>query len=213
MIRMKVKLLVFLPFLLFAAGAFVSCEEVEEEGKYSNWQELNEVFLDSIKVLAGDRLVGNLEQLERIQEGEMFYIKNDYISTSATPEYIYCKKLRKNLDGDRPLYFGSAYVHYYGTLIDGTRFDGTFDGYGATDRNIPAKLEKEPTAFDTPVLFNIGSSSLTSGWRQFLQYMHSGERWIVYVPWGSAYGTSGNQNIPGYSVLTFDVIMTEVVPL
>lgn len=213
MIRMKIRLLVFLPFFLFAAGAFVSCEEVEEEGVYTNWQGRNEAFLDSIKRIAGANLVGNLEQLERIQEGEMFYVKNEYISTSNTPEFIYCKKLRKNLDGDRPLYSSSVYMHYYGTLINGSKFDGTFDGYGATDQHIPAIPEKEPTAFDAPVQFNIGSNSLTSGWRQFLQYMHSDERWIVYIPWNSAYGTSGSGSIPGYSVLTFDVIMTEVVPL
>ena len=51
---MNKKLLVFLPFLLILAGAFVSCEEVEEEGKYANWQERNQAFLDSIKVVAGD---------------------------------------------------------------------------------------------------------------------------------------------------------------
>ncbi len=53
---MNKKLLVFLPFLLILAGAFVSCEEVEEEGKYANWQERNQAFLDSIKVVAGDNL-------------------------------------------------------------------------------------------------------------------------------------------------------------
>ena len=54
---MNKKLLVFLPFLLILAGAFVSCEEVEEEGKYANWQERNQAFLDSIKVVAGDNYV------------------------------------------------------------------------------------------------------------------------------------------------------------
>ena len=29
---------------------------------------------------------------------------------------------------------------------------------------------------------------------------------MVYVPWGSAYGTDGSGSIPGYSVLAFDVI-------
>lgn len=51
---MNKKLLVFLPFLLILAGAFVSCEEVEEEGKYANWQERNQVYIDSIKSLVGN---------------------------------------------------------------------------------------------------------------------------------------------------------------
>lgn len=33
------KSLLFLPFLLLLVGAFISCEEVEEAGKYDNWRE------------------------------------------------------------------------------------------------------------------------------------------------------------------------------
>ena len=32
------KSLLFLPFLLLLVGAFISCEEVEEAGKYDNWR-------------------------------------------------------------------------------------------------------------------------------------------------------------------------------
>lgn len=208
---MNKKLLVFLPFLLMLAGVFASCEEVEEEGAYANWRERNQAFIDSIRVVAGDNLVMNLEQLEKIQAGEMFYIKNDLISTDKSPQYVYCKKLVKNMDGERPLYFESAYTHYFGTLITGDRFDGTFTGYSATDQKIPNPPKKEPTPFDAPVMFTVNSSGLTTGWRQFLQYMYTGERWMVYIPWESAYGTSDAGSVPGYSVLTFDVIMTEVV--
>lgn len=54
---MKRLFLLFLPFLLFVAGTFVACEEVEEAGKYDNWRPRNEAFVDSIKGKAGDRLV------------------------------------------------------------------------------------------------------------------------------------------------------------
>lgn len=208
---MKKRLLVFLPFLLLTMGVFISCEEVEEEGKYSNWQERNQAFIDSIKVVAGDNYVATLEQLEKVQVGEMFYIMNDLNSTGNNPQYIYCKKLVKDMSGQRPLYTESAYVYYYGTLITGTKFDGSFTGYSAIDQNIPFKPEKEPTPYDWTVKFTINSTSLTSGWRAFLQYMHTGERWMVYIPWDSAYGSSGSGSIPGYSVLAFDVIMTRVV--
>ena len=42
--QMKRPFLLFLPFLLFIAGAFVACEEVEEAGKYDNWHPRNEAF-------------------------------------------------------------------------------------------------------------------------------------------------------------------------
>ncbi|WP_369451349.1 hypothetical protein [Bacteroides stercorirosoris] len=54
---MKKKLLVFLPFLLFVAGVFTSCEEVEEAGKYDNWQERNETYIDSLSLIVNGRLI------------------------------------------------------------------------------------------------------------------------------------------------------------
>lgn len=207
---MNKKLLVFLPFLLILAGAFVSCEEVEEEGKYANWQERNQAFLDSIKVVAGDNYVATLEQIDKVEVGEMFYLKDELISTDNDPQYIYCKKLVKDLNGQRPLFTGSATTYYYGTLITGTKFDGTFTGYSATDQKIPNPPENEPTNFDWTATFNVYGSGLRTGWTTFLQFMHTGERWMVYLPWASAYGTDGSGTIPGYSVLAFDVILTEV---
>ena len=50
------KSLLFLPFLLLLVGAFISCEEVEEAGKYDNWRERGEAFVDSIKRLTGENL-------------------------------------------------------------------------------------------------------------------------------------------------------------
>jgi FKBP-type peptidyl-prolyl cis-trans isomerase FklB len=57
--QMKRPFLLFLPFLLFIAGAFVACEEVEEAGKYDNWVPRNEAFIDSIKGKTGDNIVAS----------------------------------------------------------------------------------------------------------------------------------------------------------
>ena len=53
------KSLLFLPFLLLLVGAFISCEEVEEAGKYDNWRERGEAFVDSIRRLTGDNYVAS----------------------------------------------------------------------------------------------------------------------------------------------------------
>lgn len=55
------KSLLFLPFLLLLVGAFISCEEVEEAGKYDNWRERGEAFVDSIKRLTGENYVATAE--------------------------------------------------------------------------------------------------------------------------------------------------------
>ncbi|WP_298107477.1 FKBP-type peptidyl-prolyl cis-trans isomerase [uncultured Bacteroides sp.] len=79
------------------------------------------------------------------------------------------------------------------------------------DQDIPLPPEKEPTAFDSSSRFAV--NGVISGWTTVLQYMREGERWIIYVPWASAYGSDGSSSggIPGYSTLIFDILLTDVV--
>ena len=116
-----------------------------------------------------------------------------------------------------PLFTEKVSVFYRGTFITGEEFDGNFDGFGATDREIPLPLSdplsenspesKWPTAFNSPSEFVV--SEVIAGWTWALQYMRVGERWILYIPWQSGYGASGSSSgdIPGYTSLTFDVCL------
>lgn len=119
----------------------------------------------------------------------------------------------KKETGERPNFDGYNSIvkaFYYGTLITGDEFDGNFDGYGATDRDIPLPLSSDskwPTEFNSSSEFTV--SGVIPGWTWALQYMRVGERWMLYIPWQSAYGSSGNSSgtIPGYTSLTFDVYL------
>lgn len=149
------KSLLFLPFLLLLVGAFISCEEVEEAGKYDNWRERNEAFADSIKRLTGENYVATAEQADAMELGKLYAIQTT-ASTTEGAQYVYCKKLVKNETGERPLYMGyhsTVSAFYYGTLIVGDQIDGNFDGYSALDTNIPLNSLKAPTAFDSPTTF------------------------------------------------------------
>ena len=206
------KFLLLLPFLFFLAGVWVSCEEVEEAGKYDNWRERNEAFADSIKRLTGENYVATGEQADAMELGKLYAIQTT-ASTTEGMQYVYCKKLVRNVAGERPLYTGyhsTVSSFYYGTLITGDRFDGNFEGYGALDKDIPWNgTMKEPTAFDSPLSFSV--SGVISGWTAALQYMRTGERWMLYIPWQSAYGESGQSDIRGYSALTFDLVLDSIV--
>ena len=205
---MKRPFFLFLPFLLFVAGAFVACEEVEEAGKYDNWVPRNEAFIDSIKAETGNSIVASLEDAKNMEIGKLYAIKVETggvsVDGNSKPQYVYCKK------------------HYYGTFITGEEFDGNFDGFGATDSKLPLPLSspssessellaesKWPTDFNSPSEFFV--SKVISGWTWPLQYMQVGERWLLYIPWQSGYGSSGNSSIPGYSSLTFDVYLKGIV--
>merc|ERR1719378_1217643 len=75
-------------------------------------------------------------------------------------------------------------VDYEGTLIDGTKFDSSYDrGESATfapDQVIP-------------------------GWTEAMQKMVEGDKWEMYIPSNLAYGAGGTPDgtIPPYSTLVF----------
>ena len=168
---MNKRLLIFLPFLLLLAGVFTSCEEVEEVGKYDNWRERNEAYIDSLNLIIGgraDRIIegakyegdnGDSVKLSKIPVGELFAIKDNYKSTTENSLYIYCKKISPdNPYGERPLYTESVTTYYYGTIILGDRFDGNFVGYSAIDRGVllsEGEGAKVPTDFDSPSSFSV----------------------------------------------------------
>lgn len=200
------KILCFL--LPLAALLFASCEEVQEASKYDNWQARNEAFIDSIARETGGLIIDSEEKAAAVEVGRLFAIATT-AGTMSGDQYVYCKKITANPDGRRPLYTESVSAYYYGTLITGDRFDGNFTGYSALDQGTLNATDKAPTEFDAPSEFSV--SGVISGWTAALQLMKTGERWMVYLPYQSAYGTSGSGSIPGYSALAFDIILDDIV--
>lgn len=204
------RLPLFFPLSLCVALCIVlaACEEVEEAGAYDNWQARNEAYIDSIASLVGTRYVATEEAALQVPVGAMFAIRTE-ASTSAKEQYVYCKKITANAAGQRPLYTEAVSVFYCGTLITGDGFDGNFEGYSATDSQELDAANKAPTEFDSPSTFEV--SGVVAGWTAALQLMRTGERWMLYIPYPSAYGTGGSGSIPGYSTLVFDLQLEEVL--
>lgn len=212
---MKKTILLFLPLLLFIAGVFVSCEEVQEVGKFDDWRGSNEAYMDSIKRETGENYIATIEQADAMELGKLYAFQIPATSTSTTPQYAYCRKLVKNLTGELPLFTGfhsNKNVYYCGSYITGTIFDKRFIGYIALDSNIPIPPVKLPTDFDSPTV--LGSTVNGMSWP--IQFMRTGERWMFYIPWQSGYGAEnqvdyyGNVTIRGYSGLVFDLILNSV---
>lgn len=75
-------------------------------------------------------------------------------------------------------------VHYRGTLIDGKEFDNSYK------RNCPEAFRL---------------CDVIDGWQLALQQMHTGDKWIIYIPYQLGYGTKASGPIPAYSTLIFEV--------
>ncbi len=86
--------------------------------------------------------------------------------------------------GDHPTETSSVEVHYHGTLIDGTVFDSSVD-------------RGEPISFPL--------NRVISGWTEGVQLMTVGSKYKFTIPSELAYGTQVSPEIPGNSVLVFEV--------
>ncbi len=93
-------------------------------------------------------------------------------------------------NGKKPSATSKVKCHYEGTLIDGTKFDSSYD-------------RGEPATF--------GLNQVIAGWTEGLQLMSEGAKYRFFIPYDLGYGERGaGASIPPYAALVFDVELIEV---
>ena len=99
--------------------------------------------------------------------------------------------------GGVPDYNDEVIVHYSGYLVDGHKFDSSYD------RGTPARFS---------ITRPDGTPGVIPGWVEILQIMPVGSKWEVYIPYDLAYGESGIRGqemgtfvVPPASVLIFEI--------
>ena len=123
-------------------------------------------------------------------EGEQFLAENakkEGVKTTASG--LQYQVLREG-NGKQPKATDQVECHYEGTLIDGTKFDSSYDrGQTATFR----------------------LNQVIAGWTEGLQLMHEGAKYRFFIPYQLAYGERGaGASIPPYAALIFDVELVAV---
>ena len=171
-------------------------------------------FAQAIKdVIAGDLKFGDAEAQQIVQEffakqeekqkaeaaekgkaakqdGEKFLAENGkkegVITTASGLQY---QVLREG-NGQSPKATDTVECHYEGTLIDGTKFDSSYDrGQTAT----------------------FPLNQVIAGWTEGLQLMTEGGKYRFFIPYELGYGERGaGASIPPFSTLVFDVELVSV---
>lgn len=123
-------------------------------------------------------------------EGEQFLAENakkDGVKTTASG--LQYQVLRDG-NGKQPKATDQVECHYEGTLIDGTKFDSSYDrGQTAT----------------------FPLNQVIAGWTEGLQLMHEGAKYRFFIPYQLGYGERGaGASIPPYAALIFDVELVAV---
>ena len=124
------------------------------------------------------------------EAGEKFLAENGkkegIITTKSGLQY---QVLREG-NGKAPKATDQVECHYEGTLIDGTKFDSSYDrGQTAT----------------------FPLNQVIAGWTEGLQLMTEGAKYRFFIPYQLGYGERGaGASIPPFSALIFDVELVAV---
>ncbi|UGA54577.1 FKBP-type peptidyl-prolyl cis-trans isomerase [Vibrio sp. VB16] len=92
-------------------------------------------------------------------------------------------------EGDKPAETDTVEVHYVGTLIDGTKFDSSYDR-------------------DATATFPL--NRVIPGWTEGVQLMSVGSKYKFVIPPELAYGPQDTPTIPGNSTLVFEVELISI---
>ena len=206
---MKKSILWIIGLLFVTSFSIVSCDETDGAvDPYFNWEERNQLYIDSIARVANANLGNEVGQWKVIHTWKFNPPINDL--NPNVNDYVYCKVLEKGM-GITPLFTDTVSVNYRGKLIplyggEEIIFDQNYKGDLNPDIAIPSKM----------VLYGVEDgyvSQLVDGWQTALMQMKVGDRWLLYVPSDLGYGDAGSTGIPGYSTLVFDVRLDNVYPL
>jgi FKBP-type peptidyl-prolyl cis-trans isomerase FklB len=126
------------------------------------------------------------------QRGKAFLAKNKTRPGVKTlPSGLQYEVLKSgDPNSEVPTLQDTVVAHYAGTLIDGKKFDNSYDR-------------------GEPLTIPVGG--VIKGWTEILQQMHVGDKYKVYIPSDLAYGDRGaGADIPGGAALIFEMELIAV---
>ncbi len=172
-------------FMKGAADALAGMSQFSEE-------DLKQLLI-SYQRLARTRQIGKIqiESKENRQLAATFLADNKtkekVVTLASGLQYI----ILEQGEGRHPDILDTVECHYQGTLLDGTLFDSSYK------RGEPAVFKVE---------------NVIPGWKEALQKMMPGSRWMLFVPSDLAYGDRGASDLirPGMTLI-FEVHLLKIM--
>ena len=111
----------------------------------------------------------------------------DAVSTPSGLKYIV---VEEGDGGNSPAKGTTVKAHYTGKLLDGKKFDSSYDR-------------------GEPISFPVGAGRVIKGWDEAFLSMTKGEKRILIIPPALGYGPSGRGPIPPNATMVFDVELVD----
>ena len=119
------------------------------------------------------------------------YLKENHVTVAPTASGLYYIETGAGT-GVQPVAGDKVKVHYSGTLLDGTKFDASYDR-------------------GEPYEFTLGEGQVIKGWDEGIALMKVGGKATLIVPSSIAYGARARGGvIHAYAPLKFDVELVDV---
>ena len=184
-------------FLL--AFCFAACSETDDKvEEFPNWKSKNEAYF-SAKYNTVKQAIQSGDTSWKIFKT---YAKDPSKEGSPT-DYILVKVIENGTGSGCPLFTDTVRVHYRGQLLASTSYvDSSDSELGLVFGTSWSSNEFDKTSF---VPSKLGVANVVDGFSTALQHMHIGDRWKVYIPYQLAYKEEGNDAIPGYSTVVYDM--------
>lgn len=202
------KKLLYLFALILGVASIWSCKETSDEVfEFENWQERNTVYMKDTLALANREVAAAKAQWgDAWEEHCDWRVYPSYCVTTGGKttweDSIAVHVIEHGTGSGCPLYTDSVRVTYAGRLIPSPSYPTT--GYLFDHTGLSNKVnEIMDSRFEVPASFK--TSNLVEGFTTALLHMRIGDYWRVFIPANMGYGTSGTDNIPGYSTLIFDM--------
>lgn len=152
------------------------------------WQARTGIFRRKNPGEPANKYVRMMEEARKMSEEDERLIAEKFPNATVTSSglrYI----VRSPGSGSPPPVGGEVTANYYGTLLDGTKFDSSYDR-------------------GEPFSFRVGTGAVIKGWDEAFATMKPGEKRTLIVPWWLAYGREGHPpKIPPRATLVFEVEM------
>lgn len=139
---------------------------------------------------AFDKLLADFDKMQRekeiaVLEAAQKQIDEQWPDAVTTPSGLKYVVVEEG-EGDTPKTGAMVTVHYTGKLLDGTKFDSSYDR-------------------GQPIDFPVGKGQVIKGWEEALLGMKKGEKRVLIIPSDLGYGPSGRGPIPPNATMVFDV--------
>lgn len=158
-------------------------EAFEGEKLAFSEEQITEIIQEGVKAMMEKR------NTELSKEGKDFLAKNAQNPNVKVLENGLQYEIITEGTGDQPTLDDEVEVHYEGTLINGEKFDSSYD------RNSPLSLRL---------------NSVIEGWKIGIPLMKVGSKYKFYIPHELGYGGRASGPIPAYSTLIFTVELLDI---